>query len=99
MVFTRFILPFSAGVATGVLLHKYWPQISESARPLLRSSLRSGARALEKGREKIHEKSEQLSDIIAEIREEEEAAAAAGGAPGKAQPRQPGTSSDEPKKA
>lgn len=81
MAFVRIILPFSAGLAAGVMLHKYWPEISEAGRPLLRASLRSGVNALEKGRSAVWEQSERFSDVISEIREEEEATAKAGGRP------------------
>ena len=61
-------------MAVGVLLHKYWPQIQESAGPRARKSLERGSGLLDRARSAFWEQSEKFSDLIAEIREEDEAA-------------------------
>jgi hypothetical protein len=75
--FVRVLAPFAAGVAAGVLLHKYWPQIREAGGPQLEKAMREGSRLFDKGREQFWEKSEKFADLVAEIREEEEARAKA----------------------
>lgn len=80
MYIARYLIPFSAGVAVGVALNKYWPQITEAGRPLLRTSLRSGSHLVDKGKAAVYGQTERLSDIIAEIREEDEAASRASAA-------------------
>lgn len=77
MALRQYILPFTLGVAVGVVVTKRWPKIREVARPLLRGVFKGGSGLLEKGREAYHEQSEKFSDLIAEIREEEEAKAKA----------------------
>ena len=72
----RYLAPFALGVAAGVLLHKYWPQIQEAGGPTLKGVVRGGTSALEKGRAAFWEQSEKFSDLIAEIREEETSAKA-----------------------
>ncbi len=74
MQFRHYILPFTLGVAVGVLVTKNWPKIREVTRPLLRGLMKSSGGLLEKGREAYHEQTEKFSDLIAEIREEEGAA-------------------------
>ncbi len=74
---TRVLVPFAAGVAAGVLLNKYWPQIKEIAGPGARKGLERGSAALDKAKSAFWEQSEKFSDLIAEIRDEEGAAAVA----------------------
>lgn len=81
MALRQYILPFTLGVAVGVVVTKNWPKIREVTRPLLRGAMKGGSGLLEKGREAYHEQSEKFSDLIAEIREEEEAKAKAPPAP------------------
>lgn len=77
MPFRHYILPFTLGVAAGVLLTKNWPKILEVTRPLLRGAMKGSSGLIEKGREAYHQQSEKFSDLIAEIREEEDAKAKA----------------------
>ncbi len=81
MALRNYILPFTLGVAAGVLVSKNWPKIREVTRPLLRGVMKSGSGLLEKGREAYHEQSEKFSDLVAEIREEEEARGKGASAP------------------
>ena len=74
-LWTRYLVPFAAGVAVGVAVHKYWPQISERAGPGARRVAADGKKMFQRGRAAFWEKSEQFSDLIAEIRDEEQAAA------------------------
>jgi len=69
---TRYLAPFAAGVAVGVVLHKYWPQIRELGGPGLEKAVKRGSDLVERGREQLWEKSEKFADLIAEIREEEQ---------------------------
>lgn len=69
----RYLAPFALGVAAGVLLHKYWPQIRDLGGPAAKKAVREGTNLFEKGRQAFWEQSEKFSDLIAEIREEEEA--------------------------
>lgn len=71
---TRYLVPFAAGIAVGALAHKYWPQIRELAGPSVKKGLRGGSGLVEKARTTLWEQSEKFSDLIAEIREEEAAA-------------------------
>ena len=68
---TRYLLPFAAGVAVGVALHKYWPQLREAGGPRLREGLRAGSGLAERARAAFWEQSEKLAELVAEIREEE----------------------------
>lgn len=77
MALRQYILPFTLGVAVGVVVTKNWPKIREVTRPLLRGAMKGSSGLLEKGREAYHAQSEKFSDLIAEIREEEEAKAKA----------------------
>jgi hypothetical protein len=72
---SRYLVPFAAGVAVGVLAHKYWPQIREAVGPAAKKGLRGGSGLVDRARTAFWEKSEKFSDLIAEIREEEEAKA------------------------
>jgi hypothetical protein len=78
---SRYLVPFAAGVAVGVTVHKYWPQIKEAAGPSLEKGLAEGERLFERARTAFWEQSEKFSDLVAEIREEEEAAARSGPPP------------------
>ena len=78
MQLRQYILPFTLGIAVGVLVTRNWPKIREVTRPLLRGVMKAGSELVEKSRETYHEQSEKFSDLIAEIREEEEAKAKAG---------------------
>lgn len=80
----RYLVPFAAGVAVGILVHKYWPHIKKATGPSLEEGLSQGKRLLGRARETLQEQSEKFSDLVAEIREEEEAAAK--GEPTKAPP-------------
>ena len=71
MSWTRYLLPFAAGVAVGVALHKYWPQIREAGGPRLQKGLRAGAGLAERARASLWEQGEKFADLVAEIREEE----------------------------
>ena len=90
MSVARVLVPFSAGVAVGVLLHKYWPEIRLAGGPAFAASLNQGSEFVEKGRTAFWEKSERFADVIAEIRDDE-ATALAGGAAGPKAPRPPST--------
>jgi hypothetical protein len=46
----NYLVPFAAGVAVGVVLHKYWPQIKEAAGPSFEKSLARGGRLLDRAR-------------------------------------------------
>ncbi len=81
MQFRQYLLPFTLGVAVGVVVTKNWPKIREVTRPLLRGAMKGGSGILERGREAYHQQSEKFSDLIAEIREEEEAKAKVPAAP------------------
>jgi hypothetical protein len=70
---SRYLVPFAAGVAVGVLVHKYWPQIRELAGPSVKKGLRGGSGFVDRARTAFWEQSEKFSDLIAEIREEESA--------------------------
>lgn len=72
---SRYVVPFVAGVAVGVALHKYWPQIQEAAGPRFGRGLSRASGLVDRLRARFWEQSEKFSDLIAEIREEEEAAA------------------------
>ena len=72
---TRYLLPFAAGVAVGVVLHKYWPEIREKAGPGARRVSADGRKILERGRAVFWEQREKFADLVAEIRDEEEGAA------------------------
>jgi len=69
---TRILVPFAAGIAVGVVLHKYWPQIQEAIGPGARKGLARGSGILDRARTRFWEQSEKFSDLIAEIREEDE---------------------------
>jgi hypothetical protein len=71
----RYLVPFAAGVAVGIAVHKYWPQIKQAGGPALEKGLSRGGRLLDRARASLWEQSEKFSDLVAEIREEEEAAA------------------------
>lgn len=71
--FSRYFLPFAAGVAVGVLVHKYWPQIREIAGPSVKKGLKGGSGLVDRARSALWEQSEKFSDLIAEIRDEEAA--------------------------
>jgi hypothetical protein len=71
---TRYLAPFAAGVAVGVVLHKYWPEIQEAGGPTLKKIMNGGKSLVEKGRERFWEQSEKFADLVAEIRDEEESA-------------------------
>ncbi len=71
MNWTKYLLPFAAGVAVGVVLHKYWPQIKEAGGPRLEKGLRSGSGLMDRARTALWEQREKFSDLVAEIREEE----------------------------
>lgn len=71
--FAKYLLPFAAGVAVGVALHKYWPQIKEAGGPRLEKGLKTGSGMLDRARASFWEQSEKFSDLIAEIREEDAA--------------------------
>jgi hypothetical protein len=71
---SRFLLPFAAGVAVGVLVHKYWPQIRELGGPVAKRGLKSGAGLFDRVKTSLAEQGEKFADLVAEIREEEEAA-------------------------
>lgn len=77
----RFVVPFVAGVAVGVAVHKYWPQIQEAAGPRFGRNLSRASGLVDRIRTRFWEQSEKFSDLIAEIREEEEAAARQGPEP------------------
>lgn len=77
MALRQYLLPFTLGVAVGVVVTKNWPKIREVTRPLLREAMKGSGGLLEKGREVYHAQSEKFSDLIAEIREEEEGKAKA----------------------
>ncbi len=64
MAIHKFIIPFSLGVATGVVVAKNWPRIKQVGGPLVKD-------AIAKGRETVQSGQEKFSDLIAEIREEE----------------------------
>jgi hypothetical protein len=70
---SRVLVPFAAGVAVGVVIHKYWPQIREAAGPIVRRGLRGGSGAMDRARTAFWEQSEKFSDLVAEIREEDAA--------------------------
>lgn len=70
----RYVVPFAAGVAVGVALHRYWPEIRRSAGPRLDRVLARGSGFVDRARTSFWEQSEKFSDLIAEIREEDEAA-------------------------
>jgi hypothetical protein len=69
---SRYLVPFAAGVAVGIVVHKYWPEIKQRGGPTLKRVVAEGTKAFEKGREQFWEQSERFSDLVAEIREEEE---------------------------
>jgi hypothetical protein len=73
---SRIVVPFAAGVAVGVVLHKYWPQIREAAGP----GLARGSRLFDRVRTRFWEQGEKFADLVAEIREEEELARKGAGA-------------------
>ena len=75
---TRLLVPFVVGVAVGVAIHKYWPQIRDAGGPRLEKGLRAGGGLVDRARTAFWEQSEKFSDLIAEIREEEAARAPAG---------------------
>ena len=75
MNLTKYLVPFAAGVAVGVLLHKYWPQIRDAGGPRLEKGMRTGSGLVDRARTAFWEQSEKFSDLIAEIREEEGAKA------------------------
>lgn len=77
MAIGRYLLPFAAGVAAGVLITKNWPKIKEIGGPVARRALAEGSNLFEKGRQSMWEQREKFSDLVAEIREEEETKAKA----------------------
>lgn len=79
--FARYAVPFAAGVAVGVALHKYWPQIKEAAGPTARKGLEQGSGLLDRAKTAFWEQSEKFADLVAEIREEDEAASKGTGGP------------------
>jgi hypothetical protein len=85
----RYLAPFAVGVAVGVLLHKYWPQIREAGGPTAKKVVRETTTLFERARGRFWEQSEKFSDIIAEIREEEENRKAAVGTAPEAGPKPP----------
>ena len=76
---SRFVVPFTIGIAVGFLVGKNWPRIKEVSGPAVRGTLR-------RGREVVATQKEKFDDLIAEIREEE--AAVAAGPPGKTPDKQ-----------
>lgn len=70
---TRILVPFAVGVAVGIAIHKYWPQIREFGGPGLARGLKGGSGLFDRARTAFWEKSEQFADLVAEIREEESA--------------------------
>lgn len=48
---SKFLLPFSLGVAAGVYLSKNWPTIKEQAVPATQEALKNASELLEKGRQ------------------------------------------------
>ncbi len=76
---------FAGGVATGVVIAKYWPTLWGMAKPYARSAVAKGAKAFEGGKELVKNKAERFSDVIEEIKEEEEQRKT-GGKPSKGTP-------------
>lgn len=62
---------FVGGVATGVVLAKYWPTIWGAASPYVRGAVGKGAKAFDSGKDFVKNKAERFSDVIEEIKQEE----------------------------
>ena len=66
-----FFTGLAIGVASGVLLHRYWPVISRSLEPYVGAISAKTRGLFESGREAFSGKPERFSDVIEEIKKDD----------------------------